>query len=578
MNAVVASSEPLPLTGWPAVGQALQAKNLISAEDHERFFVQHAFLKNSPPDMLVRAGIISEATLVSFLADYFRWPVFTRSDLPDDLEQYTQWLSETPVKANWWQDQSAVLWPDSTGGFRLAARNLFNITLPEAARKSVAPEGDIIRGISTAQDIEQFWEAFQAHQQQTQTRFSGNGGDEARYLRELAEEAPVIEYINNLFAQAAEKRASDIHFNPQQHKLIIHFRIDGVLLEHARLAAERFSALSSRIKLIADIDIAEKRLPQDGRILIRASGKEYDVRVSTLPGIHGESIVMRLLPSIREELNMATLGMLPDHIALFEQLIHIPHGVFLVTGPTGSGKSTTLYSALGMVHDGSRKIITIEDPVEYTMNGITQIQTNADINLTFASVLRSSLRQDPDIILVGEIRDLETAQIAIQASLTGHLVLSTLHTNDSLSAFTRLIDMGVDPFLVTTPAVGIMAQRLARKLCEACSLPDESVPAAILDEVRNLHATGTEASDTRFLRPQGCPTCNNTGYHGRVGLFELVAVDEALRASVIAGEPTGQVWQALQARGVRTLRGDGLLKASRGLTSLEEVLRLTTQS
>lgn len=578
MNKAIETNEPCLLTSWQSVGQALQAKNLINEEDNERFFVHNSFLKSSPLDVLVRAGVISEATLVSFLSSYFHLPAFTQSDFPDDFAMYTQWLSETPVKAEWWQSQTALLWPDKTGQLHLVSRNIFNVAIIEAAQKSLNhSENNFTIGVCTTQDIEQFWEHFQSHQKQLQTKFPSASGDEASYLRELAEEAPVIEYINNLFAQAVEKRASDIHLNPQKQKLIIHFRIDGVLIEHTRVAVERFNALSSRIKLIADIDIAEKRLPQDGRILIRTSGKEYDVRVSTLPGIHGESIVMRLLPSIQKELDMATLGMMPDHIALFDKLIHTPHGVFLVTGPTGSGKSTTLYSALGMIHDGSRKIITIEDPVEYGMNGITQIQVNSDIDLTFASVLRSSLRQDPDIILVGEIRDLETAQIAIQASLTGHLVLSTLHTNDSLSAFTRLIDMGVDPFLITTPAVGIMAQRLARKLCEECSIPDESIPATVLKEVNDIYLDEADTSHSGFFQPQGCPACNNTGYRGRIGMFELIAVDEELRAKVIAGESTSNIWEGIQRQGVRNLRQDGLLKAKKGLTSLEEVIRLTAQ-
>ncbi|PID50122.1 MAG: type II secretion system protein [Proteobacteria bacterium] len=515
--------------------------------------------------------MLSEEVVLNFLAKQFNLPVYVATDFPEDLAVYNEWLASLALRIDWWSECPALAWPLNDTLVNVVVRNPFDTELQEVISKLFTEQAiEVQWGLATSRDLERFWERMEAFNKQ----FSRSvwAGDEVAYLRELAEEAPVIEYVNNLFAQAADKRASDIHIAPQRKYLSIHFRIDGVLVDYAQLPIERFNAIASRLKLIAQLDIAEKRLPQDGRIRIRAGSGEYDVRVSTLPGIHGESIVLRLLPTIRQDMQLESLGMLPDQIAMFNQLIHLPYGVFLVTGPTGSGKSTTLYSALGMVHDGSRKIITVEDPVEYNIEGITQIQINADIDLTFASVLRSALRQDPDILLVGEIRDLETARIAIQASLTGHLVLSTLHTNDSLSAFTRLIDMGVEPFMVATPAIAVMAQRLGRRLCPACAAKTE-VPIEIIKEVKRRWPSELPQFEPDFKQAVGCSECNGSGYLGRIGFFELIPVTGVLRNAVIQQQTTSELWESVVEE-ARDLRLDGLLKAWSGQTTLEEVMRL----
>ena len=349
-----------------------------------------------------------------------------------------------------------------------------------------------------------------------------------------------------------------------------------MLYTRLQLPRERFDAVASRLKLISGMDIAERRLPQDGRLSVRASGQAMDVRASALPGVHGESIVLRLLPKERRDLGLERLGMAGDHLELLAAWSREAHGIVLVTGPTGSGKSTTLYATLAAADDGRKKIITVEDPVEFQLPGITQIQTHADIGLTFAGALRSILRQDPDVIMVGEIRDRETAEIAIQSALTGHLVLSTVHTNDSLGAFTRLIDMGVEPFLVATPLKGLQAQRLVRRLCPHCAKPASQVLPAIAEEAGRWAARVLGDGEAPAWREAvGCPECQHTGYRGRIGIYELVPVDEAMQQAVVSGASHQQLRAMARERGYRFLREDGLIKAWQGLTSVDEVLRVT---
>ncbi|MDA0978554.1 MAG: GspE/PulE family protein, partial [Proteobacteria bacterium] len=350
------------------------------------------------------------------------------------------------------------------------------------------------------------------------------------------------------------------------------FRIDGILHHRMTQPIERFAAVASRIKLVSGLDIAERRLPQDGRMTTRMGGTELDVRVSTVPCVHGESIVMRLLPKEREELSLLNLGMEEDHLALMRGWAASSGGIVLVTGPTGSGKSTTLHAALSDTNDGIRKIITVEDPVEFRVPGITQIQAHNEIGYTFARALRAILRQDPDVIMIGEIRDLETAEIAIQSALSGHLVLSTLHTNDAVSAFTRLIDMGVEPFLVAAPVKGVQAQRLIRKLCTHCSEP-VPVPTDLQTQLDRLPAAMTGHD---FRRAVGCDDCQHTGYSGRMGIYQLVEVDQKLQDLIVEGATLNELRRHAAENGMRTLLQDGLIKASRGLTSIDEVYRVIT--
>ena len=394
-------------------------------------------------------------------------------------------------------------------------------------------------------------------------------------LLESQGDAPVIRLINGLIAEAVRLGASDLHIEPFESALRVRFRVDGMMREALSLPARIAPLLVSRVKVMARLDIAERRLPQDGRLSMRASGQAMDIRASALPGVHGESIVLRLLPKERKDLGLERLGMAPDHLAMLSAWSREAHGIILVTGPTGSGKSTTLYATLAASNDGLKKIITVEDPVEFQLPGITQVQTHADIGLDFASVLRSMLRQDPDVVMVGEIRDRETAEIAIQAALTGHLVLSTVHTNDSLGAFTRLIDMGVEPFLVATPMRGLQAQRLVRRLCPHCAVPAATVLPAIAGETARWAHQVLGDAPAQWMQAVGCPRCQGTGYRGRIGIYELVPVDETMQQAVVSGATHLQLKAMARERGCRFLREDGLLKAWQGITTVDEVLRVT---
>lgn len=379
----------------------------------------------------------------------------------------------------------------------------------------------------------------------------------------LAEEAPVINLVNSIVERAIQADSSDIHIEAGSKNMLVRFRVDGRMSEFMQQPMARFPAIASRIKLLAQLDIAERRLPQDGRFSIRAANKEFDVRVSTAPDVHGESIVLRLLPKKRDELSLNSLGFEDDHLALIREWGKLTNGIVLVTGPTGSGKSTTLYGLLSDIKTGTEKIVTVEDPVEYQLDGITQVQARPDIGYTFARALRTFLRQDPDVIMVGEIRDKETADIAVQSSLTGHLVLSTLHTNDACSVFPRLMDIGVEPFMVAATIQGVQAQRLVRKLCANCSIETES-PTFLEHGI----------TQGNWRKPVGCHQCQGRGYRGRIGVYELIPMNAALRQLITHSAPLSEIRALARASGNRSLLDDGILKASRGITSIEEVLRV----
>ncbi len=382
-----------------------------------------------------------------------------------------------------------------------------------------------------------------------------------------AAEAPIVRLVDLLILQAVKEQASDIHIEPGDGVLRTRLRIDGILREVNGPPAHLHSAVTSRIKVLAKLDIAEKRKPQDGRFRLRMEGSEIDLRVSTVPTQFGEKVVMRLLDSSNALLPLERLGLDDAARAQVERMVRAPHGILLVTGPTGSGKTTTLYAALNLINSVERNIITIEDPVEYRLRGVSQVQVNPKAEVTFASALRSFLRQDPDIMMVGEIRDRETAEIAIQAALTGHLVLSTLHTNDAASSLTRLVDMGVEPFLIASSVTGVLAQRLVRVICGKCKEADH--PAA------GLLAQLQVGDGSRWFRGAGCPTCKQTGYKGRVGIFELLPMGEAIKNLVVSRAPAHAIRDAARKAGMRTLRDDGLAKAAAGATTIEEVIRVT---
>ncbi len=392
-------------------------------------------------------------------------------------------------------------------------------------------------------------------------------------LLESEDDAPIVRLINALLTQAVRDGASDIHIEPFETRSVARLRIDGVLRDVLEPQQALHPVIVSRIKIMAHLDIAEKRLPQDGRITLRVAGRPVDVRVSTLPTAHGERVVMRLLDKQAGRLNLTGLGMADETLANLDYLIHQPHGIILVTGPTGSGKTTTLYAALSRLDTKQNNTMTVEDPIEYDLDGVGQTQVNSKIDLSFARALRAILRQDPDIIMIGEIRDLETAQIAVQASLTGHLVLATLHTNDAVGAVTRLVDMGVEPFLVASSLLGVLAQRLVRRLCPECRrghAPDEA-------ERRLLDLKQAEADNLEIFAAVGCPACTHSGYQGRTGVFELLWMDNKLRGLIHDGASEAALRAHGQALGMRSIRDDGLRWVRAGVTSLEEVLRVARE-
>ena len=396
-------------------------------------------------------------------------------------------------------------------------------------------------------------------------------GDDADHLRDLASEAPIIKLVNQFLTKAVEEGASDIHIEPLAENLQVRFRVDGVLREYATPPKNVQSSIISRVKIMARMDIAERRLPQDGRIRIKISGKDIDLRVSCLPTVYGESVVMRILDRSNISFSLGSLGFPEVERRSFEEMIRLPYGIILVTGPTGSGKTTTLYAALNTINAIDKKIITIEDPVEYELDGINQVQVNSKAGLGFSNGLRSIVRQDPDVILIGEIRDRETADIAIQSALTGHLVFSTLHTNDAAGAVTRLVEIGVEGYLLSSSLVAIMAQRLVRVLCPACKEP--FVPETALLQRLKFPFNVTESEP--IYRPKGCKECSSSGFRGRVGIFELLPVTDAVRSLILESQSSLLLREHAVKNGMTLLRDDGWAKVRDGVTSLEEVVRVS---
>ncbi|MBI5232987.1 MAG: type II secretion system ATPase GspE [Deltaproteobacteria bacterium] len=432
----------------------------------------------------------------------------------------------------------------------------------------LAPAAEILGAIN------RFYEKFSGTAQEVVAELNGDSietiahqFEEPKDLLELADEAPIIKLLNTLLFQAVKEKASDIHIEPFERHVDVRFRKDGVLysiLSPPKIIQE---ALISRVKIMAGLDIAEKRMPQDGRIRLLSAGRDVDVRVSIVPTAFGERVVLRLLDRKRGLMELSEIGLMEGQVDVFGTLLKRNDGIILSTGPTGSGKTTTLYAALNRINTSERNVITIEDPIEYQLKGAGQMQVNSKIGLTFAKGLRSILRQDPDVIMVGEIRDIETANMAIQASLTGHLVLSTLHTNDAASAVTRLVDMGIEPFLISSTLTAVIAQRLIRVLCPWCK--EEHVPSP------NEALLFNDRTPERLWKATGCERCFKTGYQGRAGIFEFMVVDREMRTLILSNRDSATIKEYAISAGMRTLRSDGLEKASTGITSVEEVLRVT---
>ena len=545
------------------IGQLLLARALISAADLENALQFQTLHGGRLGGILVRLGALSEDNLLTALAEQTGYGIVAARDvLVSDMHTALEALGWAPQQP---QALGVLLWHGEDGQLNAAAHDPLDASLQEqleaaAAAASPGSGADIHWHFIRAHELEQAHAALAASTQ-------ADNAHSAEHWRELAEDAPIIAFVNSLFAQAMDERASDVHIEPGERLCEIRFRIDGVLHPRGDVPLQRYPAIASRVKLIAGLDIAERRLPQDGRITLRASGTEIDLRVSVIPAVHGEAIVLRLLPKAQKDLHLERLGFSPRHLAMLRSWTDLPNGLVLVTGPTGSGKSTTLYAALAAINGRDRKVITVEDPVEQRLPGIVQIQVQADIGYTFGRALRAILRHDPDIILIGEIRDRETAEIAIQSALTGHLVLATLHTNDALSAFTRLVDMGVEPYLVAASVQAVMAQRLVRRLCPDCG---QAAAAPVGWE----SLSGADGSPPLWRSPTGCVQCQHTGYRGRLGIHELVQVDATLRQALVQQAPLAQLQAIANAAGRSSLLQDGMDKAAHGHTSAAEVLRI----
>jgi general secretion pathway protein E len=515
--------------------------------------------------VLTRLGLIAEADLAGLVADFLGLPLVQLGELPA-VPLLADRLQLPFLKSN-----RIIPVADRGDSLLVAVADPFN-------REAVAALSYLLGrpvecGVMAAGDIERALE-----------RLYGRGGavvveapeggpaseDDVRRLEDMASEAPVIRLVHDLITRAVEAQASDIHVEPREDSVRVRYRIDGVLATVETLPPALRAAVTSRIKIMANLNIAERRLPQDGRVKSTVRGKPIDLRISTMPTMLGESVVLRILDRSSVELDFERLGFHGAMLETFTALLAQPNGIVLVTGPTGSGKTTTLYTALNRLNRAESKLFTVEDPIEYQLAGISQIQVQPKIGLTFAHALRSILRQDPDIVMVGEIRDLETAQMAIQASLTGHLVLSTLHTNSAAASLTRLMDMGVDDYLLASTLTGVLAQRLVRRLCERCAVPDDTLPAFVIERLgENRCALGG------LRRKVGCPACRQTGYAGRTTIGELLVMNEALRRKVLERAGESAIEAAAVGAGMVAMFDDGLAKALAGETTIEEVLRVT---
>jgi general secretion pathway protein E len=554
----------------------LVEKGLIQKEDLEKVFPHNQSLENlSVEEHLINAGILTEEKFRSVAEEFFGVPFATKDDFPHGSVLVNnlsiQFMKESkfiPGRLN--DKELTVIMSNPLDFYTIDAIRLATgcevFTL-------AGKENDILEA------IEQFYGAGGTSMEKiiedidSIPEYHAEEEENVDHLRDMASEGPVIRLVNLIITKAIEMRASDIHFEPFEGEFRVRYRIDGVLQDVESPPNRLQAAIVSRVKIMAKLNIAERRLPQDGRIMLRVKGKEIDFRVSSVPTIYGESIVLRILDKSSIVLDIEKLGFPEETLGEFKELIQRPHGILLVTGPTGSGKTTTLYCALEKINSPEKKIITVEDPIEYQLKGINQIQVKPSIGLTFANTLRSIVRQDPDIILIGEIRDAETAEIAIHSALTGHLVLSTLHTNDAPSAITRLIDMRMEDYLLSSTIIGILAQRLVRVACPYCQIPYTPDPAIL----KEMGGNGGRHEDWKIVDVKGCEQCSNTGYWGRTGIFEFLKVTDEIRRLILGKKDSNIIKEAARKNGMRTLREDGWLKVKQGITTISEVLRVTQE-
>jgi general secretion pathway protein E len=561
-QASILEAPPLGLIGLEAL---VASRGLVAPETLARARIVQAETGERFHSVLTRLGLVSEQALAQLIAEAVGLPIAVASDYPA-LPLATERVSERFLR-----EFKAVLLRESDRGVDVA---LVDPLDPYPSRAlELALGAQVFLSVARASDVETALERLYGAHAGDAFAIDGEADlADLERLKDMASDAPAIRAINRLIARAVEERASDIHLEATEDSLAVRFRVDGEMHDLEAFPATMRAPIVSRIKVMSGLNIAERRAPQDGRLRLAVRGHDIDLRVATSPTINGESVVLRLLDRTNLTLDFAALGFEGEVLAKLREILARPNGVVLVTGPTGSGKTTTLYAALNELNTPQRKILTIEDPIEYRLAGVNQTQVNPTIGLTFAAALRSFLRQDPDVMMVGEVRDLETARVAVQAALTGHMILSTLHTNSAASAVTRLLDMGIEPFLITSTLSGVLAQRLVRRLCEECREP--YVPIAPI-ETRAEDGEIRRIEIDRLYHPKGCPACNGTGFRGRVALVELLVMDPAIARLVLDRAEAREVAAAAVAGSMRSMFDDGVMKARAGVTTLEEVLRVT---
>lgn len=560
--------------------RALEEAQLVSPDTLNKAMLVADEAGQSLRDTLIQTGQVSEDDIIKATAEQMGMEIIDLDQMKFDPSQ-KELLSEKivkyyrvfPLKLN--KDTNTITLAISDP-YNLQTQDDLKIILNMELQLVIAKEDAIDRAIKKYYEshiVEQMVEQFIEEQQELKLDESLDGLDLKKIDKEdvTADDASIVKFVNIMFRQAIHDRASDIHVEPFARQLKVRFRIDGVCHEMAPPPKRAQNAILSRLKLMSGMDMAERRIPQDGRIKLDIDGRKLDVRVSALPALYGESFVMRILDQTSVMYGLEDVGFSPYHIKLFEQQIKKPNGVLLMTGPTGSGKSTTLYAALSAINTPDKKLITVENPVEYMVKGINQVQVNTEVGLTFSIGLRAMLRQSPDVILVGEIRDTETAEIAVRAALTGHLVFSTLHTNDAASATVRLIDMGIKPFLVASSVQCVVAQRLVRRVCSACK--EKYAPTQ--EELNLLDLPTEQVAGLQLTRGHGCEKCSFSGYKGRTAIHEMLVLNEQIRSMVLNREPAMRIKKVARQYGMRTLREDGFEKAVLGETTVEEIMRIT---
>jgi general secretion pathway protein E len=559
---------------YKSILTTLQEKNKLSASELKKVErVKKTSVAESLPQLLVKLGLCSELDVADAFVESGQFEKATSDEYPLETQ-----LPET-VSLRFLKNYHVIGLSHTENDITVAMmdpEDQFTINgLRLATGKPVIAKVGLLSEIDAALDVQYGEDRSKMDKLIDDLAVDDLGEEDLEHLKDLASEAPVIKMVNLIMQRAIETRASDIHIEPFEQILKVRLRVDGVLQDIDAPNVKSTAAVISRIKIMAKLNIAERRLPQDGRIKVQMLGKELDLRVSTIPTMYGESVVIRLLDKENTVLDFAALGFAGRHLQQFIDVLSQPHGIILITGPTGSGKSTTMYAALKQLNTPERKIITVEDPVEYQMEGVNQIQAKPQIGLTFASALRSIVRQDPDVIMIGEMRDLETARIAVQSALTGHLVLSTLHTNDAAGGITRLLDMGLEEYLLTSTVNGILAQRLVRKLCPVCKEGAIAAPE-IIKELR-LERFAPDG-DIVLYKPVGCSACAGMGYRGRLAIIEFLPMTDPVRKLIMAHEEAGAIQKLAIAEGMQTLYENGLVKVIQGITTLEEVMRVTTEN